>query len=72
MDIVVQYEHTGLSPAQIIKDVYPSITLADVHAAIAYYLDHRDEIEAEFQRETETAERYRSMFPSKLKDKRGG
>jgi uncharacterized protein (DUF433 family) len=72
MDIVIQYERVGLSPAQIVKDVFPSITLADVHAAIAYYLDHREEIEADFRHEEETAEKYRDMFPSKLKGKLGG
>ena len=45
--------------------MFPSITVADVHAAIAYYLDHREEIEADFQHETEVAEKYRSMFPLK-------
>ncbi len=72
MDIVVQYENVGLSPTQIVKDVFPSITVADVHAAIAYYLDHREEIEADFQHENEVAEMYRGMFPSKMKDKLSG
>lgn len=72
MDVVVQYENVGLSPAQIVKDVFPSITVADVHAAIAYYLDHREEIEADFRSEAEVAEKYRSVFPSKVKGKTGG
>ena len=72
MDVVIQYERVGLSPAQIVKDVFPSITLADVHAAIAYYLDHREEIEADFRHEEEVAEKYRDTFPSKLKGKLGG
>ena len=33
----------GMSPDEIAA-TYPSITLADVHAALAYYHDHRDEI----------------------------
>jgi uncharacterized protein (DUF433 family) len=72
MDIVVQYENVGLSPAQIVKDVFPSITVADVHAAIAYHLDHREEIEADFRNEEAIAEKYRDMFPSKVKGKTGG
>ena len=71
MDIVIQHEQVGLSPAEIVK-VFPSITLADVYAAIAYSLDHREEIEAEFQREEEITEQYRQIFPSKLKGKIGG
>jgi uncharacterized protein (DUF433 family) len=71
MDIVLLHERAGLTPDAIV-DEYPSITLADVHAALAYYHDHRDEIEAEFRHEAETADRYRSMFPPKLKGELGG
>src|SRR5437867_2138357 len=71
LDIVTMYEGAGRSPEEIVEQ-FPSITLADVHAAIAYYLDHRDEIEAESQRDKATAEKYRAMFPSKLKEKLGG
>ncbi len=61
MDIVVWHRDGGLSPAKIVAD-YPTITLADVHAALAYYHDNPEEIEAEFQREDELIERYRSRF----------
>jgi hypothetical protein len=59
-----------LSPDEI-ADQYPGITLADVHAALAYFFDHRDEINAEIRQSRETAEKYRAMFPSKLKEKLG-
>ena len=39
MDVVVMYERWGFSPDQI-ADQYPGLTLADVHAALAYYFDH--------------------------------
>lgn len=42
-DVVIWYEHKGLSPDEIVYH-YPSITLADVHAALAYYYDHLEEI----------------------------
>jgi uncharacterized protein (DUF433 family) len=42
-DVVIWYEHKGLSPDEIVYH-YPSITLADVHAALAYYYDHFAEI----------------------------
>ncbi|MEH2027176.1 DUF433 domain-containing protein [Nostoc sp.] len=35
-DIVIWHERIGLSPDEIIYH-YPSITLADVYAALAYY-----------------------------------
>jgi uncharacterized protein (DUF433 family) len=71
MDVVTLHETGGLSPDEIV-DQYPSITLADVYAALAYYFDHRDEIAAEFQRAEQVAEQYRSLFPPKLKGQPGG
>jgi uncharacterized protein (DUF433 family) len=71
LDIVLWHEKRGLSPEEILT-VFPSITLADVYAALAYYLDHRGDVEDEIRREGETAEKYRHLFPSKLKDKLGG
>ena len=50
MDIVVWHEMRGYSPDEIV-DMFPGITLADVHAALAYYFDHRQEIEADFKRD---------------------
>ncbi|WP_404783568.1 DUF433 domain-containing protein [Altericista sp. CCNU0014] len=38
-DIVIWYEHLNMSPDDIVYH-YPSITLADVHAALTYYYDH--------------------------------
>jgi len=35
----------GHSPEQMLRE-YPSLTLAQVHAALSYYYDHPDEIEA--------------------------
>jgi len=32
-----------MSPAEIVAN-YPTLTLAEVHAALAYFYDHRDEI----------------------------
>jgi len=43
-DVAIWHEKLGMSPAEIVEQ-YPTITLADVYAALAYYWDHRDEIE---------------------------
>jgi uncharacterized protein (DUF433 family) len=43
LDLVVdQYEH-GDTPEEIVR-AYDTLLLADVHAVIAYYLRHRDEV----------------------------
>ncbi len=47
-DVYVRHERLGKSADQIVAD-YPQITLADVHAAIAYYYDHKDEIDAQIK-----------------------
>lgn len=66
MDIALMHERGGLTPEEI-ADQYPSITLADVYAALAYYLDHREEIEADIESHRRAAE-YGKTQPSKLKD----
>jgi uncharacterized protein (DUF433 family) len=71
MDIVVCHEMRGMCPEEIVY-AYPSITLADVHAALAYYFDNRAEIEADFRHERDIAESLRHLFPSKLQEKLRG
>src|SRR5262245_27173658 len=74
-DIVGWHEKRGYSPDEIV-DMFPGITLADVHAALTYYWDHREEIEAEFQKDDEWAEKIQATIPSKipaeLRGRRGG
>lgn len=43
---VVWLHKEGLAPDAILER-YPQLGLGQVHAALAYYYDHRDEIEAE-------------------------
>jgi uncharacterized protein (DUF433 family) len=43
-DVVIWLEKQGMSPDEIVYH-FPNISLADVHAALAYYWDHRDDIE---------------------------
>ncbi|HZL37902.1 MAG TPA: DUF433 domain-containing protein [Tepidisphaeraceae bacterium] len=71
MDIVVWHEMRGYCPDEIV-DMFPGITLGNVHAALAYYFDHREEIEADFKRDEELAEKLRPLFPSRLQGKLGG
>lgn len=71
MDIVVWHEMRGYSPDEVV-DMFPGITLADVHAALAYHFDHREEIQADLKRDEELAEKLRPLFPSKLREKLRG
>jgi uncharacterized protein (DUF433 family) len=55
LDTVVDYYNQGVTPEELATDYFPSLVLADVHAAIAYYLRHQDEINAYMQlREAQT------------------
>ena len=48
--IVMDYLGRGLGPEDIVRH-YPYLALAEVHAAMAYYHDHQEEIDAEIQAE---------------------
>jgi uncharacterized protein (DUF433 family) len=68
MDIVIWHEHLGWGADEIVSQI-PSITLSDVHAALAYYFDNREEIEEDIRRNDEIVEKFRAQNPSKLKEK---
>lgn len=65
MDIVVLHEMRGYSAHEIV-DMYPGITLADVHAALTYYFDHRQEIEEDFRQEDKWEQWVKANIPSKI------
>jgi uncharacterized protein (DUF433 family) len=54
-DIHVWHHLRGQSPEQIIAD-FPQLSLADVHAALAYYFDHREEIQRQMKEAEEFVE----------------
>ena len=54
---VVFLHKEGKTPAEI-QETYPDHSRAQVYAALAYYYDHPDEIEAELQADETAAERY--------------
>jgi len=45
-DVAIWHERMGMSPDEIVS-AYPSITLSDVHAALAYYYENREQIDAD-------------------------
>lgn len=42
-DVASAYEHCGYDPDEIIQ-LYPDLSLSDVHRALAYYYDNIDEL----------------------------
>jgi uncharacterized protein (DUF433 family) len=68
LDVVVWHEHQGLTPDEIVSQ-FPTITLADVHAALAFYFDHIEEIQQEMRAERAFAEEFRHHSSSVLETK---
>ena len=67
---------SGMETNEILHNYpYPTISLADVYAALAYYWDHRDEIERAIDEEDALVEELRrtnvSPLQEKLKQRRG-
>jgi len=52
MDVVGLHRH-GYKPEQMLNVYGTPLTLAQVHAALAYFYDHQDEIEASFAEDEE-------------------
>ena len=59
------HERLGLSPAEIVSQ-HPGVTLADVHAALTYYHDHREEVDADIRANEDMYEVLKSKQPSLL------
>lgn len=57
-DIAAWHELQGMTPDEIVGG-YPQLTLTDVHAALAYYFAHREQIEADIRADAELIERLR-------------
>ncbi len=69
-NIVIWHEFMGLSADEIAAE--HDITLADVYAALAYYYDHRAEIDESIRADQSFVEELRRVTPSKLMEKLRG
>ena len=54
-----------MTPDEIVSHI-PTITLADVHCALAYYFDHVQEIQEDMRGGRAYAEEFRRNHPSML------
>ena len=67
--IAIWHERLGQSAVEIASDY--DLHLADVHAALAYYFAHREEIDQSIQDGEEFGKRLRQETPSLLEEKLG-
>src|SRR5579884_398591 len=69
--IAIWHDRLGLSPDEIVAD-HPGLTLAGVYAALAYYCDHRDEIDADIRADNQfVADLMNQSRPSLLRQRLG-
>jgi uncharacterized protein (DUF433 family) len=62
-------EQMGKSPAQVVAE-YPHLTMAQVHAALAYYWSHQDEIQHDIENEEQlVAELKAKAGPSRIQER---
>ena len=63
LDVVLQYWRMGMKPEDIARGL-ETLTLADVHGALAYYFRHQNEIDDYLRRREEEAEQLRQQIES--------
>ncbi len=64
-DIVILHDEMGKDAYEIVND-YPSITLADVYAALVYYMDNMEEIRRDIVEGRKLEDEMRAKTPSLL------
>lgn len=67
-DVAIWHERMGLSPDEIVSR-HPSITLADVYAALAYYHDHLEEIRQQIREDEVLVAEMQAQTPSLVQQK---
>ena len=65
IDIVIEYEVLGRSPDEIIRS-HPHVSLYQIHDALSYYYENRDELDRKIKQDQEVITRLKGQFPSKV------
>jgi uncharacterized protein (DUF433 family) len=60
IEVVLDKLGYGMSPEQIHAE-YPDLSLAQIHAALAYYYDHQADFDAEIERQRKEYETLRAQ-----------
>jgi uncharacterized protein (DUF433 family) len=69
-NVVIWHERVGLSADEIAAEY--GLALSDVYAALAYYYDHRADIDEAIRADDAFVQELRKMTPSKLPEKLRG
>lgn len=65
LDLLVEQYENGMTPEDMVR-AYDTLVLADVHAAIAYYLRHRDEVRGYLKQRSSDAGALQAKIESEL------
>ena len=65
--IASEHEHLGMSADEIVE-AHPHLTLADVHAALAYYYDYSDEIRRDWDEADELVAALGKRYARRARD----
>src|SRR5947209_8586657 len=63
--IAIDAQKWGMT-AQQIQENYPRLSLGQIYAALAYYYDHQEAIDAQIAQEVAEVERLRAELPNPL------
>lgn len=66
-NVVLWHERLGMNADEIAAE--HDLTLADIHAALAYYFDHRQELDQAIEESEDFVEALRQKQPSKIRKK---
>lgn len=63
--VAIWHNQMGMSPEDILRS-YPQLSLAKIHAALSYYYDNKDKIDAQMKEDEEFVEQLEKEIPSRL------
>ncbi len=63
--VASEYEHLGMTPDEI-AEAHPHLSLAEVHAALAYYYDHQDLIRSDWAQVESLLAKLQEQYPSRV------
>lgn len=59
LEVVLDSIGQGLSPQQIFEEHYHTLSMAQIHAALAYYYDHQAELDKEIEQQLQQIKSWR-------------
>lgn len=65
IDIAIEYEMLGRSPDEIISS-HPHLNLSQVHDALSFYYENRDELDQKAEQDEEFIARLKKKIPPRI------